>query len=469
MRNWRILTLFIGAALLVRPGHAGDQDLAGDIDRYLAARTGLGQFSGVALVATREGIIFRKAYGYANLELRVPNTLATTFEIASLSKSFTAAAVLMLRDDGKLQLDDSVCKFIDRCPDSWGAITIRHLLHHTSGIPDYESALEMGSTKYADAMALSDAPRRLIDDARIKPLDFPPGTKFNYSNTGYLLLGFIIEKASGQSYERYLQSRIFTPLKLDSTGVIDRRRIQKDRADGYTGTPEMPVEQLVAGYALLGGPIARAIYTRLPSPEGDGGLFSDVDDLYRWVVALDEGKFLSESSRAEMMTPRLGSYGAGWFTRQRFGRTLHAHTGNLPGFVSVIDRYDGSELTVILLCNIDVGRIGRSVNDIERIVFHLPYDVPVSHHIISLPSGSTAPLIGKYKLMDGRIVTIANGKRLLEASIESEYVAGLLPESPRQFYMPLAEGTFRFSGEPKRSTTLTVHYDGTDHIARRME
>jgi CubicO group peptidase (beta-lactamase class C family) len=200
--------------------HAAEPNLAGEIDRYLTARTSLGQFSGVALVANRDGVVFRKAYGYANLELRVPNTVDTTFEIASLSKAFTAAAILMLRDDGKLQLDDSVCRFTDPCPEAWKPITIQQLLHHTAGIPDYESALEMGSTKYADAMALSDAPQRFIDAARAKPLDFAPGTKFRYSNTGYLLLGFAIEKASGVPYEQYLQSKIFTPLQLTSTDGI---------------------------------------------------------------------------------------------------------------------------------------------------------------------------------------------------------------------------------------------------------
>jgi CubicO group peptidase (beta-lactamase class C family) len=447
---------------------AGDE-LSTKIDQYLGARTSLGQFSGVALVATKEGVVFQKAYGYANLELRVPNTPETTFEIASLSKAFTAAAVLLLRDDGKLELDDTVCRFIERCPETWKAITVRQLLHHTSGIPDYESALELGSAKYGDAMAVSDAPRRFLDEARTKPLDFAPGSKFNYSNTGYLLLGYVIEKASGQSYEDFLRGRIFTPLSLASTGVIDRRRIQKNRADGYTGLDDLPIEKIVAGSPLLGGPFSRALYTRLPSPEGDASVYSDAADLYRWVTALDEGKLLSAASRAEMMTPQLGGYGTGWFTAKRFERTLRTHTGDLPGFVSGIDRYTDGELTVILLCNLDTGRIGRTSQDIERMAFHLPYDVPRSHTIIAPPPGSAASLTGKYKLDDGRIVTVSEGKRWLEASLPNEYTAGLLPEGPRQFYMPLGEGTFRFSDERKHALTLTMHYNGKDLVGRRME
>lgn len=443
--------------------------LAGEIDRYLNARTSLGQFSGVALVANRDGIVLRKAYGYANLELRVPNTVDTTFEIASLSKAFTAAAVLMLRDEGKLQLEDSICKFTEPCPVAWRAITIRQLLHHTSGIPDYESELEMGSKKYADAMALSDAPRRLIDAARVKPLDFAPGTKFHYSNTGYLLLGFAIEKASGMSYEEYLQKKIFSPVHLDATGVIERTRIQKGRADGYTGIPDVPVERLVAGYSLLDGPFQRAIYTRLPSPEGDGGLYSTADDLYRWVTALDEGKLLSEASRIEMMTPQLGTYGTGWFTGERNGRSMRTHTGSLPGFLSVIDRYAEGELTLILLSNIDCGRIDKTAKDIEAMALGLPYDIPRGHTIVPLPAGTTAPLLGRYKSSDGTIVTIAEGSRFLEASVPGKYTAGLLAESAREFYVPLADGTFRFSDEPDHAKTLTMHYNGKDLVAHRME
>jgi CubicO group peptidase (beta-lactamase class C family) len=465
MRRVSILVTTLFATAL----RAAEPNLSEEIDRYLAARTSLGQFSGVALVANRDGVVFRKAYGYANIELRVPNTIDTTFEIASLSKAFTAAAILMLRDEGKLKLDDSICRFTDPCPEAWKPITIKQLLHHTSGIPDYESALEMGSTKYADAMALSDAPQRLIDAARAKPLDFAPGSKFHYSNTGYLLLGFAIEKASGVSYAQYLQSKIFTPLQLTSTGVIDRTRIQKNRADGYTGDEEAPPERIYAGFSLLDGMMRRAIYTRLPSPSADGGLYSTAGDLDRWVTALDQGKLLSAAARAEMMTPQLGSYGTGWFSLERYGRSLRSHTGNLPGFVSVIDRYAGGELTVILLCNIDSGRIGRTASSIEAMAFHQPYDLPRSHKIIEVPPGSNAPLTGAYKTDDGRVVTISEGKRFLEATMPNEYTAGLLLEAPRQFYMPLGEGTFTFSAEPDHARTLTMHYNGKDIIAHRVE
>ena len=448
---------------------AAEPDLAGEIDRYLNARTSLGQFSGVALVATRDGVVFRKGYGYANIELRVPNTVDTTFEIASLSKAFTAAAILMLRDEGKLQLDDSICKFTDPCPEAWKPVTIGQLLHHTSGIPDYESALEMGSAKYAEAMALSDAPQRFIETARAKPLDFVPGSKFHYSNTGYLLLGFTIEKASGVSYEQYLQSKIFTPLQLKNTGVIDRTKVQKSRADGYTGDENTPPEKIYRGFSLLDAAMRRAIYTRLPSPSADGGLYSTADDLYRWVTALDEGKLLSPASRAEMMKPELGTYGMGWFIGERNGRSLRWHTGNLPGFVSVIDRYAEGELTVILLCNIDSGRIGRTGSSIEAMAFHQPYDLPHGHTIIAVPPGSNAPLVGSYKTEDGRTVTISEGKRFLEAEMPHEYIAGLLLEAPRQFYMPLGEGTFTFSAEPDHAKTLTMHYNGKDIIGHRVE
>jgi hypothetical protein len=187
------------------------------------------------------------------------------------------------------------------------------------------------------------------------------------------------------------------------------------------------------------------------------------------VTALDQGKLLSAASRAEMMTPQLGSYGTGWFSLERYGRSLRSHTGNLPGFVSVIDRYAGGELTVILLCNIDSGRIGRTASSIEAMAFHQPYDLPRGHKIIEVPPGSNAPLMGAYKTDDGRVVTISEGKRFLEATMPNEYTAGLLLEAPRQFYMPLGEGTFTFSAEPDRARTLSMHYNGKDIVAHRVE
>lgn len=455
--------------LLLAALPASADTLPQQIDRYVGARTQLGQFSGVVLVATRDGVVLRKAYGYANFELDVPMTTAAKFEIASLSKAFTAAAVLLLRDDGKLALDDSVCKYTDPCPAAWQPVTVAELLHHTSGIPDYESALGMETPAYANAMAAIDAPRRLVGEARAKPLDFAPGTKFNYSNTGYLLLGFIVEKVSGATYRDFVQKRILTPLHLDSTGVVDRTQIVKNRADGYTGVEGLPIERVVAGYPLLGGPFRRAIYTRLPDPEGDASLYSTADDLYRWIVALDEGKLLSKDSLHEMFTPGLGDYGTGWFTRERWGRKRRTHSGQLPGFVSTVDRWGDGELTVIVLCNIDVGRIGRVANDIAAIAFGKPYDVPRAHAIVPLDLAVVPRVSGRYKIADGRIVTVAMGKRWLEASIPKEYVAGLLPESALQFYMPLGEGTFRFDEEVDGKTTrLTMHYNGADVVATRI-
>jgi hypothetical protein len=212
------------------------------------------------------------------------------------------------------------------------------------------------------------------------------------------------------------------------------------------------------------------MYTRLPSPSADGGLYSNVNDLYRWVHALAAGKFLSAASLEEMMTPRLGEYGTGWFTRKRYGRELLSHTGLLPGFVSVIDRFASEELTVIVLANIDVGRVSRIANDIESMAFHLPYDLPRSHTIIKIAPGATAPLTGRYKSDDGTVVTVVQGDRFLEARIPGQYTAGLLPESERQFYMPLGEGTFRFTDETEGKTaTLVMHYNGKDIIAHRIE
>src|SRR5580704_1720292 len=168
-------------------------------DSYFSARTRLGRFSGVVLVARANDVLFEKGYGFADVEHAHPFTTTTQLPIASLSKMFTAMAVLKLRDAGRLRLDDSICAHLSNCPDTWKSITIQELLRHTSGIPDYEEPLELGSDNYLQFMQQQNASQKIMENAQKLPLDFPPGAKFHYSNTGYVVLGYMVEQVSRES------------------------------------------------------------------------------------------------------------------------------------------------------------------------------------------------------------------------------------------------------------------------------
>jgi len=441
------------------------QSIPGRLEQYLTARATLGQFSGSVLVASEGKVLLRKAYGYANLEHLVPNKVETKFEIASLTKAFTAFAIHDLARQKKLALDATMCTHFEPCPEAWKAITIAQLVHHTSGIPDYEEALDMGSDNYYASLMRDDSAKTAIEWARTKPLDFAPGSKFKYSNTAYLILGFVIERVSGKTYEEYLRERVFTPLQMTSTMHIDRTRVQRDRAEAYTH--QAPLNDLVAGFPLTASHLRHVPALRQLAPQADGGLLSTVDDLHAWTRAfLGHGPFAAELIR-ELLTPNQpGDYASGWFIGRKFDRTRYSHNGVLPGMVSSIDIYPESETIVIVLCNLDRARLSNITRDLTQIVFGLPYDVPRSHKVIPLDATRTARFTGDYQLSDGRLMTISwdSQDARLQAEVKDQFTAGLLPESELVHYAPMWEGTITFVPD-----ALTMRINGRDIRGERVK
>ncbi|HEV2763431.1 MAG TPA: serine hydrolase domain-containing protein [Pyrinomonadaceae bacterium] len=295
---------------------------------------------GLALAVVRDGkVIKARGYGLANVELNVPVTTETVFEIGSVTKQITAAAVLLLAGDGKLSLDDRINKHLPNLPDSWADITVRHLLTHTSGVRNYTG---LGGFELS---------RRLKRDDFIKllaahPLNFRPGEQWSYGNSAYNLLGHVVESASGQSYFEFVNARIFKPLGMNSTRDRDPRNVIPNRADGY----EWEDGRLVGRDHDLTDVFSA------------GALTSTVLDLARWDAALHTDRLLKASTRAEMWTPvRLAGgqsypYGYGWNTLTWRGRRLVFHGGQTAGFAASIQRFTDDRLTVIVLSNLgDIG------------------------------------------------------------------------------------------------------------------
>lgn len=432
---------FLLAVLLALPLHA---QIEQRLDEYLQARTALGQFSGSVLVAHEGKIVLRKGYGYANLEHLVANTPETKFEIASLTKAFTAFAIHDLAKQEKLKLQAPLCESIDGCPEAWKPITVAQLVHHVSGIPDYEGTIE------------NDSAKAVIEWAKPRPLDFAPGSKSKYSNTGYLLLGLIIERASGRTYEQYLRERVFTPLKMTATMHIDRTRPQLHRADGYTH--QAPLYDLIAGIPLTSPHLRRVLPMRQEAPQADGGLLSTIDDLYTWT------RFVL--TKPELLQPHdPGHYAFGWIVGKRFDRTLYSHNGVLPGMVSVIHLYPETNTTLILLCNLDRARLSNIARDLTHILLGRPYDVPRSHNAATIDAQRAARLLGDYKLSDGRTLQVRHDPKngWLEAEVKDQFIAGLLPESDSVFYAPMWEGTVTFT-----DGALVLRQTGVDIRGERV-
>lgn len=313
---------------------------------YMAKLERLEGFSGVALLARDGKILFARAYGMANLEHDVPNTLETKFRLGSVTKQFTAVGIMILQERKKLSLHDSICDYVHDCPDSWKLITIHHLLSHTSGIPSF--------TEFPDNDRYERLPMPVVDTIarfRDKPLDFPPGERFQYSDSGYLLLGYVIEQASGEKYEDFIRKNIYEPLHMQNSGYDHPWIILKHRAQGYTSDS---------------GSLVNASCMAMDTPFAGGSQYSTVRDLLLWDQALYTEKLLSRESLQTVFRPnpgpyppgwllgdKGGGYGYGWMIDELFGHKVYHHGGLIYGFTSVIMRYPEDKTLVVVLKNQD--------------------------------------------------------------------------------------------------------------------
>lgn len=465
----RNLSLTLLALFLFALSASGQtQDIAQTVDRYLSVRTEMGGFSGAILIAKDGRIILRKGYGFADVEKGIPYTPETRHEVASISKMFTSMAALKLRDQGKLQLTDSICKYLDGCPDIWKPITIQQLMRHTSGIPDYEEQLELGSDKYLEFMSRPDTSARIVENAEKLPLDFKPGEKFHYSNTGYIVLSYVVQKAARQPFAEFVTKTILQPAGMKHSGIFGSGGIPKNLANGYT-YGDIGWEKTLGGVSLTAGHLKKLPHLPLAPPAGDAGLYSTVDDLYRWSQLMDGSKLVPAQEAAEVFTPGLEGYGYGWFIDRGFERRRFGHTGALPGYTSELIKFPDDKITIIIVNNLDRARLGRIRRDVCAIVLGTPYDMPVRGKVIKLTVAQAEPLVGDYKMADGEMLTIRNEPDYLTAEIKGRYLAGLIPLSPTEFYMPLADGRVIFTLDAGgRAVKINTRYSGEDHIGVRI-
>lgn len=333
------------------------KDIAAKVDEYMKAAVKNDQFSGSILVARGGTAIISKGYRMANYELNVPNTPQTTFTLASLTKQFTGLAMMQLQEQGWLKVSDKICKYLDNCPAAWQPITIHHLLTHTSGIENFSSLPD-----WDEVIAVAPNTRAgFVDVFRDLPLEFTPGEKFEYSNSGYFLLGLILERASGQSYEDYLQQNIFTPSGMKNTGLVDPISLQPNRASGYDWS---------------GNYFVHPDYEDLTHAYSNGGLYSTTEDLLRWDKALYGEQLVSKKSLQEIFTSFKGGYGYGWNINEKFGRQNTNHSGSLMGFSTYLSRFPSEQITIIILSNSDRTSATKVANHLAAIVFGEDYELP---------------------------------------------------------------------------------------------
>jgi CubicO group peptidase (beta-lactamase class C family) len=320
------------------------------IDTYLRSLEEEGAFSGAVLVAREGQVLLSKGYGLANREEGIPNTPQTRFRLCSITKQFTAMGILILQDQGALDVQDRLCDYVADCPLAWKDITLHQLLVHTSGIPDFADLPNYEATKGIPA-----TPLEIIDRFRSLPLDFAPGQEWRYSNSGYILLGYIIEQVSGQPYDAFIQEHIFQPLGMADSGYDHNLDIV---ATGYTGED---------------GRWRKADYIDMSIPYAAGALYSTVEDMYRWDQALYTEQLVPQALLGRMFTSfadsPLGGYGYGWFITRQHNRPVVRHGGGGDGFITLIERYPDDRVTIIVLCNRENADLGTIVTRIGQEVF----------------------------------------------------------------------------------------------------
>jgi CubicO group peptidase (beta-lactamase class C family) len=317
------------------------------VDEYLQARVKKDGFSGSVLIAKNGTPLFAKGYGLANHEHNIPNTTKTKFRIGSVSKPIAALIILMLVQQGILNLDDSVRLYVTDVPEAWEKVTIHHLLSHTGGVPEHTNQAAFGKQ-----MSGPTTPRDTLRLVSSKPLDFTPGEKFKYTNTGYLLLGMVAEKVTKRRYAELVQEKICVPLGMKSTGYDEPGAILKDRASGYK---------------RQGTDVTHAAHIHMSWPFAAGALYSTVEDLLRLDEALYSDKLLGAELRKKMFTPVRKEYAYGWSVRQRFGRPSVEHGGAIPGFRSSFMRFPDDHLFVGVLCNTEPIPAGDIAADLAGI------------------------------------------------------------------------------------------------------
>lgn len=417
------LLLPVFALLLAAPARAADE-LPALFDKrvgdYLAPLLRTNNFAGVVLVARGDRTLFARGYGDASIELRVPNTPATVFQVASLSKPFTSAAIMLLADQGRLDLRAPLTAILPDYPGG-DRLTIHHLLSHRSGIPNINDF-----PAYEAIQLRPHTPAELVALFRDKPLEFAPGERYGYSNSNYNLLAHIIERTSGQSYGDFIASKIAKPLGLERTG---HRGSMSDIVDG-----------LANGYAPEGSlGLQRAPYLDWSAKTGNGSLHSTAADLVRFVRAVHGPSLLRPESRSALFSKHSANAGYGWFLSEANGRPIHHLNGRSPGWAAQLDYYPAEDVTVVVLSNLYSSVTTPIARAVGALYFGQPATPMPALRAEPLTPAETARLVGTYRFggdyyVPNSTITIAASNGQIRAEYPSGYAA-----SP---YVPVTPTTF---------------------------
>jgi CubicO group peptidase (beta-lactamase class C family) len=375
------------------------------------------------------------------LEWDVPNAPNTKFRLGSVTKQFTAASILLLEERGKLSVGDPVKKYMPDAPAAWDKITIMHLLTHTSGIPNFTSFPD-----YPKFEPFATTAGKLVDRFRDKPLDFAPGEKWNYSNSGFVLLTYLIEKISGGSYEKFVRENIFTPLGMKDSGVDSNSAVIAHRASGYV---------------LQDGHFENAGFVHMTIPQGAGALYSTTEDLLKWEQGLFGGKLLKPASVERMTTPFKENYAFGLAVQTVKGHKRIEHGGGIEGFNTDLAYYPEDKLTVVVLSNVNGAAPGQISAKLASLVHGDP-----DHKEITLDPKVLKRYVGAYQMAPGMNMLIALDGNQLTAKLGPQPAIPIFPESETMFFLKVVDAQLEFAAD---ASQMTLHQNGRDQTAKRLD
>lgn len=418
------------------------------MDAIVRADADKGGFMGVVLVARDGDILFDKGYGSANLEWKIANDGDTKFRLGSVTKQFTGAAILLLQERGKVKLDAPIKTYLPDVPVAWDKVTVRNLLTHSSGIPNFTSFDD-----YAKLKTLAATTDSLIARFRDKPLDFQPGEKYAYSNSGYILLTAIVEKASGQPYAAFLADNIFKPLGMTDTGYDSHATIIPRRAAGYSPSPQG---------------VVNTDYLDMTIPQGAGALYSTSHDLLKWQRGLFGGKLLKPDSLKAYLTPFKDNYALGVTVVTADGSTTVSHGGGIEGFNTWLGYDPDRKLTVVVLANLNgdaPGRLGQAMFTLAR---GGKVTLASERQSVSLAPEALQAYVGTYDIAPTFGITIrAEGGKLIAQATGQDPIE-MLAEKPDHFFFRTVDAELVFTRDAQgRITGATLHQGGRQMPAKR--
>jgi len=437
-------------ALLLLTGSCLAQDAA-RMDQIVQSFVAEHQFMGTVLVAHGDKVLLSKGYGSANLEWDIPNAPNTKFRLGSVTKQFTAVSILLLEERGKLSVSDPVKKFMPDAPAAWDKVTLFHLLTHSSGIPDFTSFPD-----YAKLEPFATTPEQLVARFKDKPLEFEPGDRMKYDNSGYVLLTYLLEKISGQKYEQFVRENLFIPLGMKDTGYDSNSAVIPHRAAGYTPNR---------------GVIENTGFIHMTVPQGAGALYSTTEDLLKWEQGLFGGKVLKPASLEKMTTPYKNDYAFGLMIHTVGGHKVIEHGGGIEGFNTVLQYYPDDKLTVIALANLNGPTSGQIAQKLAALVHGENVTLTSERKEMRLDAKVLNRYVGAYQMQNGpaNLITLEGGQ--LHTKLGNQQALPLFAETETKFFLKTVDAQVEFSGDDGkgRAAQMTIHQNGRDMTGKRMD